>query len=281
MAAGNVWFARPAKTGSSALHPKLDALTGCRDGSRIVGSFSHMEVRPPAGLNGAIVLRSPLERFVSAWHMSQSFAAAGDASCRTHTHSNGTVEFKCEKWPPDDKRWAINSSHFWLQCDTITKTWPTAERLQRLVLSGSPLKFARLLRSDARDRMAWLAAPTPPFSVSTRPLLERPRVLSQAACLLSCGRLCGFVPQVVYARHANFTACLTRLDSDVDEILDAEQTGCQHSIAPWRTVSADHSDGTRDAAESAELLSHVRALYAADWQLWERRCLRSAPRATT
>ena len=85
--------------------------------------------------------------------------------------------------------------------------------------------------------------------------------------------LCGFVPQAIYARHAKHVACLSRLDSDVQQILDIGRTGC---VTPnvskhLNAVAKPSTHGTHEA-ETAELQSHVMRLYAIDWQLWERWC---------
>ena len=272
---GGLFFLRPAKTGTNSLKLKLKTAENC---SARVCEGGHATVRPPDGFDGALVLRSPLERFVSAFHETHSAAAAGSsASCDySKRFSNGTSYLSCETWPSDDKRWATTDPRFWATCSRIGLTTPTAGRLQRLVGSGSPLGFARWLRHNAADRAAWLSAPAPPslflLNQSGRPIVTS---TANASCMRSCGRLCGFVPQVFYQRNARYTACLSRFDGDVQRILDVAKTGCRTPNVGAVHVSADHSDGTHGAAaESAELASHVMALYTPDWQLWERQCLK-------
>ena len=261
---GGLFFLRPAKTGSSSLRAKIAAAHGCSTDA-MQATSSHARTSPLAGYSGAVVLRSPLDRFVSAWHESATFGA--DRGCA-----------------PSTDVWPANASDFWswlptayrlapgcTTCKVFARTAPTESRLARLVGAGSPLGFARWLRRDANDRAAWISAPA--HGVYSRRPGATPTVASPSACSISCGTLCGFVPQVAYAQHARYTACLPRLDADVQRILDAGGPGCRlPSVTNYQRVASNHSDGTQGAAEEKELRDHVTALYQADWDLWQERC---------
>jgi len=257
--ARRIWFLTPAKTGSRSLVEKLrKTQASCPGRLRWNLNGDHMITKPPPGFEGAIVLRSPLERFVSAYENAAERYTAQMRFYSANPNAAARRNLVAPKGRPFD-------------CRTIVQTSPTAARMQRLVAANSSLNFARWLSRDAQHRAVWLSAPEP--GVYHPSHITPLSIASPAACLFPCGMLCGFVPQAIYARHAKHVACLSRLDSDVQQILDIGRTGCvTPNVSEHVNAAAKPSTHGTHEAETAELQSHVMRLYAIDWQLWERWC---------
>jgi len=264
--ARRIWFLTPAKTGSRSLVEKLrKTQASCPGRLRWNLNGDHMITKPPPGFEGAIVLRSPLERFVSAYEFATERYTAqtqANASLLKALLANASL-LKAAM--------GMRMSETMDLITMIGQTSPTAARMQRLVAANSSLNFARWLSRDAQHRAVWLSAPEP--GVYHPSHITPLSIASPAACLFPCGMLCGFVPQAIYARHAKHVACLSRLDSDVQQILDIGRTGCvTPNVSEHVNAAAKPSTHGTHEAETAELQSHVMRLYAIDWQLWERWC---------
>ena len=151
---GGLFFLRPAKTSRLSLVPRRCRLLRLQFGRAAGHGVASRALSPLAGRLRAVVLRSPLDRFVSAWHESATFRA-----------DRGCALLHRLLWP-------ANASDFWswlptayrlapgcTTCKVFARTAPTESRPARLVGAGSPLGFARWLRRDANDRAAWISAP--------------------------------------------------------------------------------------------------------------------------